>query len=218
MKIQSGGLEIDLLPGRAAFLPNSSTLVVADLHLGKSATFRARGLAIPEGSTRADFQRLEEIVASTAAGQLVIAGDLIHSTDGWNETTQKELIDWLQRVKIPTILTEGNHDQRSHRGYQHLPLTVVKEIKIDGVFITHDPADLSPGQPGIAGHLHPGVRIKESARRSFKMPCFHLNKMNHLVLPAFSEFTGTQIINPGQGDRFFVEIHKRIIELPSGTF
>jgi uncharacterized protein len=204
MRIQPGGLDITLLPGRAALLPKSGTLIVADLHLGKSATFRSRGLAIPEGSTSADLQRLKEIIKSTGAQQIVIAGD--------------QLIDWLQEIQTPAILTEGNHDRRSHRGYTHLPLTVVKKIEIDGIFITHDPADLPAGQTGIAGHLHPGVRIREGGGRSFKMECFHLSDRNHLVLPAFSEFTGTQAMAPARGDRFFVEIHNKVTELPMGTF
>ena len=218
MRIQPGGLDITLLPGRAALLPKSGTLIVADLHLGKSATFRSRGLAIPEGSTSADLQRLKEIIKSTGDQQIVIAGDLIHSADGWIETTQNQLIDWLQEIQTPAILTEGNHDRRSHRGYTHLPLTVVKKIEIDGIFITHDPADLPAGQTGIAGHLHPGVRIREGGGRSFKMECFHLSDRNHLVLPAFSEFTGTQAMAPARGDRFFVEIHNKVTELPMGTF
>jgi len=218
MKIQAGGLNVDILPGRAAFLPKSGCLVVSDLHLGKSATFRARGLAVPEGSTQADLLRLDELIKTTNARQLVIAGDLIHSADGWNETTRTELIDWLDKIDLPTVLTEGNHDQRSLRAIQSLPITVVSEIEIDGILITHDPANLRPNQAGIAGHLHPGIRIKESMRRSLKMACFHLNKMNHLVLPAFSEFTGTQPIKPKKGDRFFVEIHQKITELPAGTF
>lgn len=218
MIIQLGGVNVTLLPGRTLLLPKSGTLVVADLHLGKSATFRSRGLAIPEGSTKADLQRLKELIKCTGAQQLVIAGDLIHSADGWNGTTQNELIEWLKEVRTPAILTEGNHDRRSHRGYKNLPIIVVKEIEIDGIFITHDPADLPPDQPGIAGHIHPGVRIKEGIGRTFKMGCFHLSKRDHLVLPSFSEFTGTRAIHPKHGDRIFVEIHNKITELPIGTF
>ena len=33
--------EIVLVPGRAAYLPATGTLLVADLHLGKAATFRS---------------------------------------------------------------------------------------------------------------------------------------------------------------------------------
>jgi metallophosphoesterase superfamily enzyme len=53
--------DILLLPGRAAFLPASATLLVADLHLGKAATFRQAGIPVPEGSAQADLARLTPV-------------------------------------------------------------------------------------------------------------------------------------------------------------
>ena len=52
--------EIVLLPGRAAVLPASATLLVADLHLGKAATFRKAGIPVPEGSAQRDLARLAD--------------------------------------------------------------------------------------------------------------------------------------------------------------
>ena len=40
----------------------SRTLFVADLHLGKSATFRARGLPVPSGTTQDNLRRLAALV------------------------------------------------------------------------------------------------------------------------------------------------------------
>ncbi|NBP80976.1 hypothetical protein EBU58_09735, partial [bacterium] len=51
----------ELLPGRGAWLPTSRTLLVADLHLGKAASFRHAGLPVPEGSSGGDLQRLERL-------------------------------------------------------------------------------------------------------------------------------------------------------------
>ena len=42
-----------LLAGRALLWPERRTLLVADLHLGKGAVFRARGVPVPSGSTAA---------------------------------------------------------------------------------------------------------------------------------------------------------------------
>jgi uncharacterized protein len=44
--------DIVLLPGRAAWMPATRTLLVADLHLGKAATFRHAGIPVPEGSAQ----------------------------------------------------------------------------------------------------------------------------------------------------------------------
>ena len=59
MTLRLADLDLTLLPEMAAWLPKHRALVVTDLHLGKSATFRARGIPIPEGETRADLARLE---------------------------------------------------------------------------------------------------------------------------------------------------------------
>ena len=69
--------DVVLLPGRAAFLPSSATLLVADLHLGKAATFRKAGIPVPEGSAQADLARLARLVRETSARRLVIVGDLL---------------------------------------------------------------------------------------------------------------------------------------------
>ena len=65
MEILLGETQAELLPGRAIFLPQSKTLIVADLHLGKSATFRKRGLPVPEGTTKSDLDRLAALLKAT---------------------------------------------------------------------------------------------------------------------------------------------------------
>jgi len=41
-----------LLADRALHWPKRKTLVLADVHLGKDATFRAAGLPVPAGNSR----------------------------------------------------------------------------------------------------------------------------------------------------------------------
>jgi DNA ligase-associated metallophosphoesterase len=215
MEISLGSTKAELLPGRAVFLPASKTLVVADLHLGKAATFRKRGLAVPEGSNASDLGRLKELIHSRNSAQLVIAGDLFHSADGMSITTTDAFHQWLGDLNTPVILTEGNHDRRSWFSDHQFPFHVAPSLLVDGLFITHDPADIPIDQFGIAGHLHPGVRIKESARQSLRIAGFFLREAKHLILPAFSEFTGIQPLKTAGNDRFFAEIHEKISEIPS---
>ena len=77
--------DIVLLPGRAAFLPATRTLLVADVHLGKAATFRAAGMPVPEGSAQADLARLCGLVEQSAAARLIVLGDLFHARRGATE-------------------------------------------------------------------------------------------------------------------------------------
>jgi len=216
MEISLGATKAKLLLGRAVFLPDSGSLVVADLHLGKAATFRKRGLAIPEGSNASDLSRLHGLINQEKPNQLVIAGDLFHSADGLGRSTIESFQDWLEQLTLPVILTEGNHDRRSWFERHKFPIEVTPELEEGDLIITHDPADLPNGQPGIAGHLHPGVRVKESPRQSIRVAGFFLRDAKHLILPAFSEFTGIHPLKVSGEDQFFAEINDKIAEIPVG--
>jgi DNA ligase-associated metallophosphoesterase len=214
MTISFGLTDLVLLPDRAVYLPETRVLVVADLHLGKSATFRTRGLAVPEGTTASDLSRLSKLLEQTSARTLVIAGDLIHSHDGLTPEIVKTFRDWLKKHNTSVILAEGNHDQRTNLARHQLPLEIRPECLVDETLITHDPDELHPDQFGIAGHLHPGIRIPESRHSSLRLSAFYLRNNKHLVLPAFSSFTGLQIIKPSPSDRFFVCLKETITEIP----
>ena len=47
--MELAGEQMDLLPERAVWWGARGALLVADVHLGKASTFRARGLPVPEG-------------------------------------------------------------------------------------------------------------------------------------------------------------------------
>jgi hypothetical protein len=46
-----GGQALTLLPEKAAFLAESRTLLVADVHIGKAVSFRSFGVPVPRGTT-----------------------------------------------------------------------------------------------------------------------------------------------------------------------
>ncbi|MFL5519615.1 MAG: DEAD/DEAH box helicase, partial [Gemmatimonadales bacterium] len=80
--LELAGEHVALLAERALWWPARRTLVVADVHLGKAATFRAAGIPIPSGSTGDDLARLDRALARTGATALVILGDLFHARVG----------------------------------------------------------------------------------------------------------------------------------------
>jgi uncharacterized protein len=53
---------LKLLTERAVWAPGAKTLFVADLHLGKAATFRARGAPAPTGVSEETLRRLAELI------------------------------------------------------------------------------------------------------------------------------------------------------------
>ena len=71
-----------LLPECALWWPAGATLFVADLHLGKAATFRARGLPVPSGTTQHNLARLAQLVQQHRAERLVLLPKHIHTISG----------------------------------------------------------------------------------------------------------------------------------------
>lgn len=204
--------DIHLLP-QSAVLLQGATLILADIHLGKSATFRARGLPVPEGDNERDLTRILNLVHETHARHLIIAGDLFHAPSGIDSTLSQTLNDFLANLSIPLTLVSGNHDAK----LKHLPagLTTVPHLDLGNIRVIHDPADSSSDHFNITGHWHPVIKIPDGKRTSLRLPCFLL-RGNTLVLPSFGTFTGGRIIQPEPGDRFFVTLRDQIAELPPG--
>ena len=201
---------LELLPSKAVLLPDR-TLVVADLHLGKATAFQAKGLAIPEGDSHADLNRLGTICEQVRATRIVINGDLFHSPAGLSVEIERLLETWLFTIGLPVELVLGNHDRK----LPQLPtwLTVVHSVEHAGVHLVHDPADAPAGVPVVAAHWHPVAKIADGKRTSLRLPCFLLRR-NVLVLPSFGTFTGGAIVDREEGDRLFVAPGDRVIEVP----
>src|SRR5690606_18748178 len=177
-------------------------LIISDLHLGKEHVFRRAGIAVPQGATDADLQRLSALVESTAARSLWIVGDVLHGPaahapwrDAWTH--------WRQaHAALDVAALSGNHD-RALPG-ANLGLRELGESCTDGPFLfRHLPEPDTVGRHVIAGHLHPKARIPGLPRQ---WPAFWL-QTEMTVLPAFSAFTGGQLVavQPGHALAVCVE-------------
>ncbi|MGL5016845.1 MAG: ligase-associated DNA damage response endonuclease PdeM [Luteolibacter sp.] len=203
---------ISLLSEGAVFLTGDSTLIVADVHLGKSAAFRAQGLPVPEGDSARDLARLTALVEKSRARHLVIAGDLFHAPSGMTHEIKTALAEFMSRLEIPITLVVGNHDAK----IRQLPagLTITPQLDLqDQLRIVHDPAHVSGERLHIAGHWHPVVKIPDGRRTSLRLPCFLLRD-HTLILPAFGSFTGGSVLQVRPDDRVFVALRDQVVELP----
>jgi uncharacterized protein len=201
--------EIVLLPGRAALLPASATLLVADLHLGKAATFRKAGIPVPEGSAQRDLARLADLVTRHAVRRLLVLGDLFHARAGCTEQVQAEFATTRAGLAgTEVVLVLGNHDRPLGTLPASLGIdTVVPVLDEPPLHFVHEPAtpvtaacrDLFT----IGGHLHPTVSIRSPSGDRIADRCFVAESAT-LVLPAFGSFTGGQRITPTAGTRVWI--------------
>jgi hypothetical protein len=74
LEVEAGGEVLILLPQRALFWPATSMLVVADIHFGKAASFRAQGIPVPRGTTTENLEMLTMLVADTGATNVLFLG------------------------------------------------------------------------------------------------------------------------------------------------
>ncbi|TXE05992.1 ligase-associated DNA damage response endonuclease PdeM [Gelidibacter salicanalis] len=173
---------------RALYWKEHETLVVSDLHIGKTAHFRKAGIAIPSAVLDSDLHRLQTLIDHFVVRHILIVGDLFHAENNTD-------IDQFQRFmqansSVSFELIKGNHDRFKDAFYQTMNIAVFKTHKdIDEVRFVHDEQHCDADMFCISGHTHPGVTIKGRGKVFIKLPCFEVSEQR-LILPAFSEFTG----------------------------
>ena len=205
--------DIILLSGRAAFLPQTSTVVCSDIHLGKAATFRHAGMPIPEGSAQHDLQQLTGIVQTCRARRLLITGDLFHARSGCTQQVLDEFSVFCEQVSLShnteVVLVLGNHEQSLGNKFRPHEIGIKrceKEIIEPPFRFVHDYQshfDTQPDSFTIAGHVHPTVTIKGTSGDRLTCRCF-VTTGTTLTLPAFGSFTGGHKIWPADGTRVWL--------------
>ncbi len=209
------GVAVRLLADRALLLVEERVLVVADVHFGKDATFRARGVPVPAGTTDVDLARLDRLLHATAATTLAFLGDLFHAHEAHRAGPRRALREWRARHgAVEMVLIEGNHDRHAGAPAQDTGIRVVTEpYALGPLMLCHHPQRVA-GRHVLAGHVHPCVRLYGAAYDSVRLPCFWLQPAL-TILPAFGEFTGGARIERAAGDRVIAIAEDRLIELPA---
>ena len=192
-----------LSPDRCMFWEAAQTLVVSDLHFGKTGHFRREGIAVPQTLYQEDLQRLMTLILFFRPKRIIFTGDLFHSI----ENSEHALFGrWRTSIDADILLVRGNHDILSIKDYEALGIQTYAHCFSEGVFdFIHDPKDVpgsNQGRHRICGHLHPGIRLSGLGKQSLRLSCFH-SMPEITVLPAFSKFTGLALIEPQKGDSVY---------------
>jgi len=207
------GEHVVLMPEHALWMPERKTLLVADTHFGKAATFRAGGIFVPRGTTATTLARLERALARTNATRVVFLGDLLHAREGRSAETLRLVAEWrASRAEVEVVLVRGNHDRSAGDPPESLGIACVDPPLVEGAFaFTHHPRVVE-GHYDIAGHVHPAVRLHGRGRQWERLPCFWVRR-DGMVLPAFGDFTGLGDIELAEGDRAFAVADGAVVEI-----
>jgi DNA ligase-associated metallophosphoesterase len=208
------GEEVALLAARALHWPRAATVFVADVHLGKAASFRAGGVAIPRGATAEDLARLSGLLDATRARRLVVLGDFLHAAAGRVAALDAAVRAWRARhAGIEVLVVRGNHDAKAGDPPAEWHVDVVADPHPLAPFVLcHEPARPSTGY-ALCGHVHPGARIDGGAFSSARVPCFVLSG-RHALLPAFGRLTGLALVRSVPGERRVAIAGSRLFVLP----
>lgn len=199
------GERLWLSPEKCLFWEAQRTLVLADLHVGKSAHFRKAGIAIPQHIFQEDMHRLFQQIHLFNPDRLLIVGDLFHSHENREHAWFSTWRESIQSKEV--VLVKGNHEILLDESYEKLGLTIVERQFEQGPFaFTHIlPAQRKSELFYFSGHVHPGVKLSGRGKQSFTFPCFHFTEQT-CTLPAFSNFTGMKKVQPQKGDRIFASV------------
>jgi uncharacterized protein len=196
------------------FWEEEQTLILSDLHFGKSGHFRKEGIGIPQTVFKEDLQRLFAQIQFFKPSQLIIVGDFFHSKMN-NEVLMFE--KWRRDVStLPMLLVKGNHDILIDSWYHENNIKVLQEeLKLKQFVFVHEQIK-STKSPStnytFSGHVHPGISISGLGKQSLRFPCFYFSDQ-FAILPAFGRFTGLHSIKPKKKDKVFAIVNKKIIEL-----
>ncbi|AXQ49423.1 ligase-associated DNA damage response endonuclease PdeM [Pseudomonas vlassakiae] len=204
LPVEHCGETLWLLPDKAIYWPARRTLLVADVHIGKAASYRALHQPVPRGTTSATLARLDRLLHSYACEQLIILGDFLHARAALAPGTQASLQAWRTRHSaVKVVLVRGNHDRHAGDPPVQLGIEVVDEPLLLAPFaLQHEPTP-HPSHPVLAGHVHPVYVLRGRARQRLRLPCFLIDAQVSL-LPAFGEFTGGWLVEPGSDTRVFL--------------
>ena len=201
--IELAGEAVLLLPEKALYWPARKMLVIADIHFGKAASFRAQGVPVPRGTTTQNLEALDDLMARYPTDEIVFLGDFLHARAAHASATVAAMLAWRARNSaVRLTLVRGNHDKHAGDPSAALDIGMVDEPHTVGAFsFCHHPDIWGPGYV-LAGHVHP-VYLLSSRLDSLRLPCF-LSGPNRMVLPSFGAFTGGFVITPEAGEQVFV--------------
>ncbi|MFA5860708.1 MAG: metallophosphoesterase [Candidatus Thermoplasmatota archaeon] len=205
---------------RALLLPQASTIVVGDLHIGLETHLRQAGVNIPSQTQRMR-ERLAKLLHDTLARRIIVIGDLKHRIP---RSTQQEAIElpwFFHGLGTDSVeLVRGNHDV-DLQGLIDIKVHDAGGIRVGDVALLHGhewPTEeiIQDARVVVTCHNHPAVMLVDALGHRHKEACWVRARFTQaaqerydrlrpdtefIVMPAFNELTGGTAINAPEGGR-----------------
>jgi DNA ligase-associated metallophosphoesterase len=192
-----------LLAEKALYWAREKMLIIADIHFGKAASFRAAGVPVPRGTTSQNLAALDALLAAHDIAHIMFLGDFLHARAAHASATVAAMLAWrLRHPSLKLTLVRGNHDRHAGDPAAGLLIDLVDEPFQLGPFAFCHHPDLTTEGYALAGHIHPSYRLS-TRFDSLRLPCFVVGRAR-MILPSFGAFTGGFLVTPGEGDAIYV--------------
>ena len=197
------GETVLLLAEKALYWPARKMLVVADIHFGKAASFRAQGVPVPRGTTSQNLAALDALMAIHPIGHIMFLGDFLHARAAHATATLAAMLAWrLRNPALKLTLVRGNHDRHAGDPAASLAIELVDEpYELAPFSFCHHP-DIGAGGYALAGHIHPSYLLA-TRFDALRLPCFVVGPQR-MILPSFGAFTGGFLVTPAPGEAVYV--------------
>lgn len=183
--INVAGESVHLRSAGTLWVPQFSTLVVADLHLEKGSAYAMGGQLLPPYDTRDTLERLATEIRTLNPQRLVLLGDSLHDMDAVNRVARDDAHAIRQLARsLELKWISGNHDPDGGAPFGGQS---VETLNLGRLKLCHEPKS-GEAFGEVAGHLHPCAKLRGSGI-TIRQRCF-ITDGQRLILPAFGSYTG----------------------------
>ncbi|NNC93963.1 MAG: ligase-associated DNA damage response endonuclease PdeM [Chitinophagales bacterium] len=204
------GETFTLSPHKAMHWDRKKTLILGDLHLGKTNYFRKMGIQVPQDTKEKNWAKLRSLLIQFRPERVLFLGDLFHS----RRTSDFERLG-KEIEKNPNVsfeLIKGNHDILKKEWYTDLNIKLHDPVLKEAPFLfTHEEIEDSQLYP-ISAHVHPAVKFRGSGRQSVSLACFYFGEKG-AIIPAFGSFTGYHTIRPVKTESVYVVLPDKVMKV-----
>ena len=162
--------------------------VVSDLHLEKGSSFASSGQFVPPFDSEETLNKLINFLKIHEVKVIILLGDTFHDRGALNRMSSKvkSIFDSLvENYEIIFVL--GNHENKMKSAF----IKFYERYIVDDIHFLHEAVLEKKYQ--ISGHFHPVASLKINSKQITEKCLIHSE--NHIIMPAFGEFTGGLNIN-----------------------